>query len=72
MQNIVFSYFLTIIIYWSSTCNICIYFAAILFVFFVDAVSITNTISSHAVTEVSAILLKYLLFSQIHMLGFQL
>ena len=42
------------------------------FAFFVDKFSITTIISSQLVTEVSAILLKYLLFSQIYVLGFQL
>ena len=32
---------------------------AIVFVFFVDALSITITISSHSVTEVSTIVFKY-------------
>ena len=33
-------------------------FVAIVFVFFVDTLSITNIISSHSVTEVSAMLSK--------------
>ena len=37
---------------------------------FVDTTCIKNIISSHSVTEVSAILFKYLLFSQAHVLGF--
>ena len=47
-------------------------FVAIVFVSFVDTVSITDIISSHAITEVSAILFKDFLFSQTHMLGFQI
>ena len=47
-------------------------FVAIVFVFFVDKVSIPITIPSHLVTEVSAILFKYLLLSQMHVLGFKL
>ena len=45
---------------------------AAIFVFFVDKLSIAITISSDSVTEVSQTLFKYLLFSQIHVLGFQL
>ena len=47
-------------------------FVFILFVIFVDTISITVIFSSHLITEVSAILFKYLLLSQIHVLGFQL
>ena len=47
-------------------------FVAILFAIFVDTISITVIFSSHSITEVSAILFKYLLLSQIHVLGFQL
>ena len=39
------------------------------FVFFVDPASITDIISSHSVTDV---LFTYLLFSQLHVPGFQL
>ena len=49
-----------------------IFVVTIAFVFYVDTISITITISSHLVTEVSATLFKYLLFSQIYVLGFQL
>ena len=45
---------------------------AIVFVFFVDVISITITILSYLVTEASATIFKYLEFSQIHVLGFQL
>ena len=47
-------------------------FVAIVFVIFVYKISITDIISSHMITEVSAILLKYLSFSLMHVLGFQL
>ena len=47
-------------------------FLVIVFTFFVDKSRITITISSHLVTEVSATLFKYLLFSQIHLLGLKL
>ena len=47
-------------------------FVAIIFVIFVDTISITVIISSHMITEVSSILFKDLLFSQIHVLEFQL
>ena len=47
-------------------------FVAIVFAFLVDALSINIIITSHSVTEVSAILFKYLLFSETHVLGFQL
>ena len=46
-------------------------FVAIVFVIFVDTISITVIISSHSITEVSGILFNYLPFSQIHVLGFQ-
>ena len=47
-------------------------FVAIVSVIFVDTTSITDIISSHAITEVPVILSKYLLFAQIHVLGLQL
>ena len=47
-------------------------FLAIVSVIFVDTISITDILSSHAITEVSVILFKYLLFAQIHVLGSQL
>ena len=47
-------------------------FVVIILVFFVDKFFIAITILSHLVTEVSATLFKYLLFSQIHVLGFNL
>ena len=46
-------------------------FFAIAFVFFVDTISMTVIILSHSITEVSALPFKYLLFSQIYVLGFQ-
>ena len=42
------------------------------FVTFVDTLSTTFIISSHAITELSRVLSKYLLYSQIHVLEFQL
>ena len=47
-------------------------FADVVFVIFVDTISITDIGSSHLTIEVSAILFKYLLFSQMDVLGFQL
>ena len=47
-------------------------FIAIVFVIYTDSISITDLISSQVITEVSEILFKYLSFSQIHVLGFQL
>ena len=47
-------------------------FVVIILVFFVDKFFIAITILSHLVTEVSATLFKYLLFSQKHVLGFNL
>ena len=44
----------------------------IVFVFYVVKLSMKITISSHLVTEVSATLFKYLLFSKKYVLGFQL
>ena len=68
MPNIAISYYFTLVIYPSSTVNICCCSICL----FDDALSITIIILSHRVTEVSAILFKYLLFSQVHVLGFQL
>ena len=68
MQNKAISYFLL----WQFIEAVLVTFVAIVFVIFVAIVSITIRISSHSVTEVPAILFKYLLFSQIHVLGFQL
>ena len=62
MQSIAINYFFTLPIYGSSK----------LFVFAVHKLFTTITILSHSVTVVSAILFKYLLFSQIHVLIFQL
>ena len=50
----------------------CFLFGAIVLAFFVDTIFTTDIISSHEITEVSATHFKYLLFSQVHMLGFQL
>ena len=47
-------------------------FVPIMFVFFVDTLSILVITSLHSVIEVSAILFKYSLFLQIHPPGFQL
>ena len=47
-------------------------FVDIEFFIFVDTISITDITSSNAITEVAAILFKYLLFSQIHVVGLQL
>ena len=45
-------------------------FVFIVFVILVDKLSITDVISSHVITEVSAILFNYLLFSQMQMVGY--
>ena len=47
-------------------------FADIVFVAFVDTLSVALIISSQTITEVSAILFKLIPFLQIHVLGFQL
>ena len=47
-------------------------FVAIVFVFFASKLSKAITISSQSVTEVPVKLFRYLLFSQTHVLGFQL
>lgn len=47
-------------------------FVDIVFVAFIVTISVTFIILLHAVTELSTILLKHLLFSQINLLGFQL
>ena len=67
MQNIEQS--LTFLL-WQFIEAVLIAFVVIAFIFFVGKSSITNTISSHSFTEVSATLFKYLLFSKIHVLGF--
>ena len=38
---------------------------------FIDTVSVASIISSHVITKSLAILFKYLLISQLHILGFQ-
>ena len=50
----------------------CYTFFNIVFVLCVDTIHITSIMSSHSVSELSAILFKYLLLSQWHVLGFQL
>ena len=57
---------------WQFVEEVCLTFVAIVFAIFVDTISKTDIISSHVITEVSAILFKYLLFSKTHELGFQL
>ena len=47
-------------------------FFDVVFVAFVDMLLATFIISSLAITALSTTLFKYLLFSQIHVLGFQL
>ena len=47
---------------WKFIETVLVTFLAIIFVVFVDIVSITVTISSYTITEVSAILFKYLQF----------
>ena len=44
----------------------------IIFLTFVDKLSVAFINSSHTITELSAILFKYLKFSQIHVLRLQL
>ena len=64
-------YFSLLLLYYDSLLKQYLFtFGAIVLVFSVNTISIiTITISSHLVTEVSATLFKYLLFSQIHVLG---
>ena len=69
MQNEAISY---LFLLWQFTEAVLVTFVDMVFVIFVDRISITYIISSHSITEVSPILFKYLLFSQIHVLGFQL
>ena len=47
-------------------------FAGIVFVTFVDTLSVTFIILSHTIAEVSAMFFKYLPFSQVYVLRFQL
>ena len=44
--------------------------ADMVFITSVDALFVMLIISSHTITESSTILFKYLMFSQIHVLGF--
>ena len=67
MQDIAIKY----ISYFISM-KIFVKFGAIVFVIFVDKISVTDIILSHMITEVSATFFKYLLFPQIHVLGFQI
>ena len=70
MQNIAISF-----ISYFLTSEVIDTFVAIVFAFFVDKISIrnmTNVISSQEITEVSKTLFKYLLFSQINVLGLQI
>ena len=70
MQNIAISF-----ISYFLTSEFIDTFVAIVFAFLVDKISIrniTNVISSQEITEVSKTLFKYLLFSQINVLRFQL
>ena len=57
---------------WKFIEAVLVTFVAVVFGFFVDILSIAIIISAHSVTEVSAIFFKYLLFSQIYVLEFQL
>ena len=68
MQNIAISYFSL----WQFIEAVPVIVVAIVFVIFVDAISIAAIISPHLTTEVTAIIFKYLLFSQIHVLVFEL
>ena len=47
-------------------------FVGNVFVIFADTIFITFIISTHSITEVSALLFKHLLFSQIHVVVLQL
>ena len=67
MQNKVISY----ILLWKFIEAVLVTFLGIAFVIFADRLSITIIISSHSATGVSSILFIYFLFSQIHVLGFQ-
>ena len=50
--------------------NFFVTFVAIVFVIFVNTISIRHTILSYLITEVSAILFKYLLSAKLHVLRF--
>ena len=57
---------------WQFVEEVFLTFVAIVFVIYVVTISITDIISSHVITEISAILFRYLPFSQIRVLEFQL
>ena len=63
---------LLLFLLWEFIEEVLVTFVAIVFFFFVDTISATNTVSSHSVAEVLAILFKYLPFSQTNVLGLQL
>ena len=63
---------LLLFLLWEFIEEVLVTFVAIVFFFFVDTISATNTVSSYSVAEVLAILFKYLLFSQTNVLGLQL
>ena len=50
------------VLLWQFIEVVLVTFVAIVFVFFVDTMPITGIISSHSITELSAILFKYLLY----------
>ena len=57
---------------WQFIEAVLIKFVAIVSLFFAYAISVKVKILPHSLTEVSAIPFKYLLFSQIHVLGFKI
>ena len=50
---------LLLVLLWEFIEAVLVTFVAIVFFFFVDTISTTNTVSSHSVAEVLAIMFKY-------------
>ena len=67
MKNISLTFLL-----WKFIEAVLVAFVPIVFLFFVNRLFIIITISSHSFTEALETFFKYLLFSEMHMLGFQL
>lgn len=72
MENVPKSSFYTLpklVTAWATTVHVtCV---GTIFITFVDTLFVTLIISSHRITELSAVLFKYLLFLKMHVLGFQ-
>ena len=57
---------LLLVLLWEFIEAVLVTFVAIVFFFFVDTISTTNTVSSHSVAEVLAIMFKYYSHKQMY------